>query len=849
MPTRSGDKRGLNMAGSKKNLVLDLMLNNADFKMQISAAAKEVGKLQKNITGTRSPVGALSSAFSGMRRGIGGVASAALSLKTAFVGAVAAFAVGKIIKSAQDAEKSVNTVATAMKRSGEFSKAALKDVTSFADGLTTLTGVSDEAVLEAFALAKAYGATNEQAKILTKAAIEFSVVNKKDLNTSIKEVSQTLRGKYSKDIKALVPEVANLTAEQARAAGAASLLLSKIGGTAAAQMQTFAGQVGLVQERFGNLLEPIGEIIIKNPVMVTSIKAVGDFLLKLTDIVQNNKGALSTLVSKGLKVFVDSLEVGLRGVSLLVKGLGFLVKACSLVAAGFYDIVAAITDFEPIKFMLKQITDGFAKLIEFISDTTDALLKVPGIGKALSAVGITDLESIRDTLKGMAISAKDYAEASTGAELSQKYTQAADTMRTLGDRTQGFFDSFAAGVDSVTDSVKDLAAQIAGIPDEKVLDMDTSGPVQGSLPPGADPNEWGHWNGGKFVGPPKPKGAEIGAGNKGMDWRQIGLDAGKALSQGLADGADGAKKFVSSMATLAVDAFAPGVGTALAPLFDLATQGKEVARAQIEAFVEALPEVIDAVIEAIPEIMEVLAENSGEIITALAASSPQIAVAMAKSMPLVARALMNEIVGGLSYQLGKLGGFFTNFQNNVHNAGAGFANAMKTIVPEKVKEGFGKIAEAIKSFFKPLGETLKSSIGTAMKVGADKFVEGIKNAPKKFAEELKKLLTQSVTGGFGGKGGGFGGLSPIDIVDPTGKPGRDIGKKTFDRVKDGNPFNLTSGGGGGGVGDLVETNALLTRLIKEMIKPTKVQTSVQLNNKTLADIILTLSRTNARLSA
>ena len=108
-------------------------------------------------------------------------------------------------------------------------------------------------------------------------------------------------------------------------------------------------------------------------------------------------------------------------------------------------------------------------------------------------------------------------------------------------------------------------------------------------------------------------------------------------------GAEGAQKAVAGIAGAATEAFLPGFGQAATAFVDqLITLGPEGAKAQIEAFVEALPEVIDVLAESIPVVAEVLAENADKIILALNRAIPLVAVELAKNSPQIAIAFIKR---------------------------------------------------------------------------------------------------------------------------------------------------------------------------------------------------------------
>jgi hypothetical protein len=161
------------------------------------------------------------------------------------------------IDAASVQEDAINSLNTSLALSGEFTEAASQGFQDWASSLQAATTAGDEQILAQAALAKSFGATNEQAKQITEASLELAAATGKSLEEATRQVSKTLGG-YAGELGEVNPAIKALTQEQLKAGEAAQLLLNQYGGSAAAQVNTFSGALQQTTNTFGDLLEEIG---------------------------------------------------------------------------------------------------------------------------------------------------------------------------------------------------------------------------------------------------------------------------------------------------------------------------------------------------------------------------------------------------------------------------------------------------------------------------------------------------------------------------------------------------------------------------------------------------------------
>ncbi len=193
------------------------------------------------------------------------------------------------IEAAAAQEDAVNRLNAALQISGDFSQQASQDFQEFASQLQQATRFGDEAILNQIALAKSFGATNEQAKEAAAAAADLSEAFGIDLESATRNAAKTLGG-YAGELGEVIPELKELTKEQLQAGEGIRLISERFAGTAAARVKTFSGAVQQLSNSFGDLLEEVGFLITKNPSVIRGLNQLSGLFSSLGKSVSNFAG-------------------------------------------------------------------------------------------------------------------------------------------------------------------------------------------------------------------------------------------------------------------------------------------------------------------------------------------------------------------------------------------------------------------------------------------------------------------------------------------------------------------------------------------------------------------------------
>ena len=284
---------------------------------------KGFAKMEKGAKRVSKDVG---SSFKSL---LGPLAAVGAAVGTAFAGR-------KIIAAAIEQQEAVNGLAASLRSIGEASRQI--ELEQFAAQLQQVTKFGDEAIISQLSFAQAMGASAGQSKDILRAATDMSAALNIDLNSAVRNISKTLGG-YAGELGEVIPELKNLTQEQLRNGDGVALLAKKYQGFAQAEIKTFSGAISQLGNNFGDLLEKIGDVIIKNPVIIKGIQTLNSFVGELSNNIFKLGINLIEYVVKPLELVFNvfnfvfgAIRTGIQG---MVAGLGSLLEGAARVAEFF----------------------------------------------------------------------------------------------------------------------------------------------------------------------------------------------------------------------------------------------------------------------------------------------------------------------------------------------------------------------------------------------------------------------------------------------------------------------------------------------------------------------------------
>jgi hypothetical protein len=225
------------------------------------------------------------------------------------------------------------------------------------------------------ALASNFARTNDEAKKLTRAAIDLSAATGMSLDTAVEGLGKTLTGTTGR-LGQAVPILKQFTEQQLKAGAAIQAVAERFSGSENAKINTFSGAMKQLNNVFGDFLETIGNLVVKSPVVREVIKFISLQFIQLASSI-TKVSASTDIVGEIIKV---TLQWGLALNQFVVKPLEFIWNLA--------------------KFVFTAIQSGIQTLVTIWANQFSALFTV--IGKFTNK-----FDGIKDTLNIFAQSSGD----------------------------------------------------------------------------------------------------------------------------------------------------------------------------------------------------------------------------------------------------------------------------------------------------------------------------------------------------------------------------------------------------------------------------------------------------------
>ena len=715
----------------------------------------------------------------------------------------------KAMNQAAEATKLNLQINAALIATDEAGVGATESILAYAESLSSLTGVNDDAIATSFILAKSFGLTTEQSKKLTTAALDLSAATGQDLDTATRLLAQTFDGTIGKAGN-LGSEFRNLTEAQLKSGAAVDLVTQKYAGAGAAALNTYEGQANRLSNSIDDLYKALGR---------------------------------STTIDdgSGVKSFLAGVAEGIANIINKGKDAEQTRNALQRIAS---------IDFNPIGEQSKELSTIVSELA---AEADNSAKKISSIGLGADYSFTQMLSAIQPVKKSLELTGKALEDATKKAkdlfESGQKFKDS--ILSSFGDQTAteankasqailGVEKAFREGLIKTQKDAYDLKltivksfnnkqAQLQKTSNEKELseaekqakDLADIAAKEQTRITALFANPF------KFEIKTKIEG--------GIDWKAAGKDFGIAAAGMIAlagKGKEGAKSAVAMGAGMVATAFlGPAAGPIVEQIVLLLSNGK-VMGAIVKEFVKALPEVFIAIAEAIPEIMAAIIET---------VFTPEFLIRLGFA---IGKAFISVVTLGLlnfAPEWGrKIGEYLTQSFD-----GSGVAEQLANAGAE-IAQFFQGFATALADAFKPITDPI------------ERLIKAIDAASGKGGG-------RGIVAEAGGKGGGRGvATETLDKIMGFAKGGM-VKPFYFANGTDTVPAMLTPGemviprdmvGALGAFLSQANSNpetsndtAILAAILAALQTPMTVNAEAKVNQSAFADIILQLNRQNLRLQA
>jgi gas vesicle protein len=291
-----------------------------------------------------------------------------------------------LIESAKAADESAlaeSKLAASLRSTGQFSQGYVESLKQIAAQFQTLTGLSDEVILDAERQLIAFGATREQIVPLTRTVLDLSAGLGTDLASATLLVSKALQGQ-TEVLGRYGIQVTDGASKAQKLAEIQEQVNQKFGGQAVARMATMGGQISLLKERYNDLQEAIGGAITNSEAFQALLDQVSTLILEATGFVTENKDVMKAWVKEGILIAID-------GLGLLVDASVITVQALSAVSFGTEKVIRAFRGFATA---MEQIKSGdfsavFKNTDQILGQQVDHFAgfvdKIKGLGSTLKS--------------------------------------------------------------------------------------------------------------------------------------------------------------------------------------------------------------------------------------------------------------------------------------------------------------------------------------------------------------------------------------------------------------------------------------------------------------------------------
>lgn len=354
--------------------------------------------------------------FSNMAVGIGKAVAAFAAIK----GVIDFFA--SSVQAANENARAVNTLAAAYNAVGYTAQGAMKQAQDFATKMQSLTGIADEAFLNAQRLLANYGVVGSKAQEAIQAAYALSIGRSIDFGTAMDIVSKAAAGQ-TQTLARYGIQIDKNTESGAKFDAVLAQINERFGATAQASMGDSTTKLNALKESWGDFKEQVGAGL--NDGLVPAV----DFLTKAVGWLNQafkSLGAIFGIVFDQAMIGVKQFEAGLvatgeyalKAFQPLVTLMGYLPGVGSTIKEAYEGAVAS----------MEQTYNSISGQIEALEEMRTPLSAIWETEKA-----ITDEQQARLDLQAEEINNRVANEQSAQEQLTEVVRQGVEERKQLQD--------------------------------------------------------------------------------------------------------------------------------------------------------------------------------------------------------------------------------------------------------------------------------------------------------------------------------------------------------------------------------------------------------------------------------
>ena len=390
---------------------------------------KATVKLGADIGEFTSKMRKASSSFKKMGKNI---QKAGKTMSMSLTAPLTAFAAASI-KAFDTQAKSEAKLMTALKGN----KKAFDNLTKSATAFQNVSTFGDEEIIAQQAYLASLGLTESEINKVISASMDLASGTGQTLEFGVKNLAKTFGG-LTGELGESIPALKNLTKEQLMAGDAVDVVAEQFKGQAQAAAKAGAGGLKQLSNRFGDLMEKIGEMLI--PLLNQLVSWVDESITAWNNLDEGLKIAIVTL--GGVLAAIGPM-VTLFGT--LVSVVGFFMSPLGAVIAGFAALSAAaiyvVDNFEAFKERFSDVgwwKNALIQMLQWFIEYNPYSLIIKGFNKVLDYFGKEPIgnvfENMSDGLEDLKVQTNDYKNefGSFSDAISNAATKAKNSLLGLG---------------------------------------------------------------------------------------------------------------------------------------------------------------------------------------------------------------------------------------------------------------------------------------------------------------------------------------------------------------------------------------------------------------------------------
>ena len=409
-------------------LVVKLSADTKDLQSELRAAANAVKQssekmsdsVDKFATEGAQKTGMFEQALASMAGFVGG--QAIIGAFQAATGAVISFGEALIVDgvaSAIETQEALNKLTSSLARSGNLAATSATEFTDFANSLERTSRFSDDAALSAAALLENITQLDSQGlQQATQASADLAAAMGLDLETAASLVGKAINGNTGA-LNRYGIEVQKGATDSQTLANVLDTLNARFGGSAASQVQTYAGSVNIMSKAWEDVTKVIGNAIVENKTVTVAVQQISLALQQFSDYLDSNSAEIQVFFGQLVSGAVDASIIVVETFKTIIGAGQLLITFWESLGTTIGTVAAAIVQaaqgdfagaFEAIKGGAQDIKtsfedvgntpalDAISSKLEEMKANVDVAFMATKTGAEVAVVALNNTEAAQNRL-------------------------------------------------------------------------------------------------------------------------------------------------------------------------------------------------------------------------------------------------------------------------------------------------------------------------------------------------------------------------------------------------------------------------------------------------------------------